>query len=262
VFLRLHGVQNVQHGLQESYYGLASIQDDECEHLVLAGAPTALCLGVGDVLALRVLLGQGDSPQASSRTIGQVTIPVREMLTACGTGIYRTWFLLDDAQQRKTAPREGLAESFSRSLLGVPFELHAPRVCLTLFEVSIDPCRWDLETTDWEECYGPLLVSHQQHVRAVQAYFETLEMRREDPRASRRRDGCRGDRPSPSSAGAGTVQAALLLLAKELERLQEEEMSELLREHWEAEGRLASARCQRARLLAKLGLPEPGEAAK
>jgi len=171
VVLCLHSVHNVQHSPNESYYGMATDHSLDVEIPVTSERPARLTASLESVISVRIFLHSRGAPSTNDRPVGQLSIPIGEMIDLCGPGVYQTWFTLEDAQPYVMV-RSQVVERFRRALHGVSMELHAPRICLTMLESSAEPTEWAKEERNRITYYGPLLVSHVQHLQTVQAYFD------------------------------------------------------------------------------------------
>lgn len=215
----LHSVHNVQHSPNESYYGMATDHASEVEIPVTSERPARLMAGIDSVISVRVFLHNRGSPSTSDRPVGQLSIPVREMLDMCGPGLYQTWFLLDAPTPYGGMQRSHILERFRRSLHGVSMELHTSRICLTLLESSTEPADWPKDEKDRVTYYEPLLISHQQHVQITQAYFDYIE--RAEPASATR---AASKKPGAATSAQSPVEASAL--KAELERLQHQQREE------------------------------------
>mmetsp|Transcript_108087 Transcript_108087/g.209250 ORF Transcript_108087/g.209250 Transcript_108087/m.209250 type:complete len:386 (-) Transcript_108087:99-1256(-) len=174
VVLCLHSVHNVQHSPNESYYGMATDHSLDVEIPVTSERPARLTASLESVISVRIFLHSRGAPSTNDRPVGQLSIPIGEMIDLCGPGVYQTWFTLEDAQPYIMV-RGQIVERFRRALHGVSMELHAPRICLTMLESSSEPTEWAKEERNRITYYGPLLVSHVQHLQTVQAYFDRAD---------------------------------------------------------------------------------------
>mmetsp|Transcript_25203 Transcript_25203/g.58693 ORF Transcript_25203/g.58693 Transcript_25203/m.58693 type:complete len:395 (-) Transcript_25203:239-1423(-) len=228
VVLCLHSVHNVQHSPNESYYGMATDHISEVEIPVTSERPARLMAGIDSVLSVRVFLHNRGSPSTSDRPVGQLSIPVREMLDTCGPGMYQTWFLLDTPTHYGGMNRAHILERFRCALHGVSMELHTARICLTLLESSTEPTEWAKDDKDRATYYEPLLVSHQQHVQISQAYFDYIE-RTDASSAGRAASSKRNSSLTGTSASLET--STLKMKLEHLQQQQrEEEVGQLQRE--------------------------------
>mmetsp|Transcript_119458 Transcript_119458/g.372158 ORF Transcript_119458/g.372158 Transcript_119458/m.372158 type:complete len:383 (+) Transcript_119458:105-1253(+) len=218
VVLCLHSVHNVQHAPNESYYGMATDHTSEVEIPVTSERPARLTAGIDTVLSVRVFLHNRGSPSTMDRPVGQLSIPVRELLDMCGPGLYQTWFLLDAPTPYGGMQRSHTVERFRRALHGVSMELHTSRICLTLLESGTDPADWPREERDRITYYEPMLISHQQHVQVTQAYFDFIE----------RSETASAVRAASNRSGGGSMQAPVeaAALNSELLRLQQQQREE------------------------------------
>jgi len=207
--LCLHSVHNVQHAPNESYYGMATDHSLDVEIPVTSERPARLTASLESVISVRIFLHSRGAPSTNDRPVGQLSIPIGEMIDLCGPGVYQTWFTLEDAQPYVMV-RNQIVERFRRALHGVSMELHAPRICLTMLESSAEPTEWAKEERNRITYYGPLLVSHVQHLQTVQAYFD------------------RGDKISTNSTEAASLRGELERL--KLQQQQDEEVGQLQRE--------------------------------
>mmetsp|Transcript_66979 Transcript_66979/g.207097 ORF Transcript_66979/g.207097 Transcript_66979/m.207097 type:complete len:398 (-) Transcript_66979:49-1242(-) len=217
VVLCLHSVHNVQHSPNESYYGMATDHASEVEIPVTSERPARLMAGIDSVLSVRIFLHNRGFPSTTDRPVGQLSLPVREMLDTCGPGLYQTWFLLDAPTPYGGMQRSHTVERFLRALHGVSMELHASRICLSLLDSSTDPAEWPKDDKDRITYFEPVLISHQQHVQITQAYFDYIE-RAESSSAARtasKKGGVNAQAPVEASA-----------LKAELERLQQQQREE------------------------------------
>ncbi|CAJ1330059.1 unnamed protein product [Effrenium voratum] len=95
VVLSLHSVHNVKHTPEESYYGMATNHTAEAEVAVTSARPAKLMVHLESIVSLRVFLHARGRPSSEDRPVGQVSVPIREMLEICGPCIFQTWLLLD-----------------------------------------------------------------------------------------------------------------------------------------------------------------------
>jgi len=229
VVVCLHSVHNVQHSPNESYYGMATDHASEVEIPVTSERPARLLVGIDSLISVRVFLHNRGSPSNSDRPVGQLSIPVREMLDMCGPGLYQTWFLLDSPNPYGGMQRSHIVERFRRAMHGVSMEIHSSRICLTLLESSTEPADWPKEERDRVAYYETVLVSHQQHVQITQSYFDYVERAERNPgeRTSSKKS-------STASAPAPAPPVEANALKHELSRLliqqREEEVGQLQRE--------------------------------
>jgi hypothetical protein len=176
---------------------------------VTSERPARLTASLESVISVRIFLHSRGAPSTNDRPVGQLSIPIGEMIDLCGPGVYQTWFTLEDAQPYVMV-RSQIVERFRRALHGVSMELTLPRICLTMLESSAEPTEWAKEERNRITYYGPLLVSHVQHLQTVQAYFD------------------RADRNSTTSGEATSLKGELERL--KIQQQQDEEVGQLQRE--------------------------------
>eukprot|EP00933_Yihiella_yeosuensis_P042750 TRINITY_DN3741_c7_g1_i1.p1 TRINITY_DN3741_c7_g1~~TRINITY_DN3741_c7_g1_i1.p1 ORF type:complete len:389 (+),score=80.80 TRINITY_DN3741_c7_g1_i1:52-1218(+) len=230
----LHSVHNVEHAPNESYYGMVTNHTADAEQSVTSDRPARLTVGLESIVSVRIYLHASRMPASSDRAVGQISIPIREMLELCGPGMYQTWLLLDSWTAYGAQSRTQVADRFRRAMTEVGQELHSSRICVTMLEASVDPAEWidDAKADIRKEralYHDPLLVSHSQVLQTAQAYLDYTERlgSSEAARDSRKKNSTSGPAGSP-----GAVEASSL--RERLERLQRrqtgEEVSQLHRE--------------------------------
>eukprot|EP00930_Biecheleria_cincta_P055638 TRINITY_DN4193_c0_g4_i1.p1 TRINITY_DN4193_c0_g4~~TRINITY_DN4193_c0_g4_i1.p1 ORF type:complete len:377 (+),score=64.36 TRINITY_DN4193_c0_g4_i1:62-1192(+) len=219
VTLTMHAVHNVQHNPTESYYGMATNHWSDNEIPVTSEKPARMEVDINTIVSVRVYLHARGQPSGSDRSIGQLSIPVREMMEICGPGIYQTWMLLEPWTHYGARTRNQIGERFRRALMETQQELQSPRIMLTMLESSVDPAQWAVDEQARAFYYQPLLVSHGQSTQAVKAYFDHCE--REELAQSRR-----GHSKKSNSSSHGAVEASYL--RAELEKLQQQQSEDEL----------------------------------
>lgn len=187
VVLSLHSVHNVKHTPDESYYGMATNHSAEAEVAVTSARPVKFWVGMESIVSLRIFLHPRGKPASEDRPIGQISIPIREMLEICGPCIHQTWLLLDPFAAYGSQPRSQVSGNFRRAFSEVSAKLHSPRICISLMEVTVDPTTWVNSEKDRAFYHDPLLVSHAQHVQAVKAYLDYCDREKLDFRKPRKR---------------------------------------------------------------------------
>lgn len=222
VTLCLHSVHNVEHLPNESYYGMATASDGDETVPVTSERSARLLVRADSVVSVRIFLHERGAPSCNDRCVGQLAVPVQEVVSMCGPGIYQTWFLLDSTASYNAVPRSRLAERFRQALHGVSQELRAPRVCLTLLESDADPAFWATDEAAQITYYDALLVAHAQHLQATRGYFDLtgsgddpLSPQLNRPVGRRCTEGARAGDPAHSAR-----------LHAELERLQKRQREE------------------------------------
>merc|ERR1719401_503241 len=87
---------------------------------VTSERPAMLTAGLETVFTVRLYLHERGSPSEADRLVGQLSVPVRDMLELCGLGIYQTWFLLDTSgpSNDNVEPRQR-SEKFRQAWLDV-----------------------------------------------------------------------------------------------------------------------------------------------
>ncbi|OLQ10531.1 hypothetical protein AK812_SmicGene5716 [Symbiodinium microadriaticum] len=175
IVLSLHSVNNVKHTKDEAYYGMATNHTAEADVPVTSEHPAKLWVGMESIVSIRVFLHSRGGNSAEDRSIGQISIPIREMLDICGPCIYYTWLLLDPWSAYGSQSRSQVADRFRRAFSEVSASLHSPRICISLTEVSVEPSQWIASEKDRAFYHDPLFVSHAQHVQTVKAYFDFCE---------------------------------------------------------------------------------------
>mmetsp|Transcript_2603 Transcript_2603/g.6069 ORF Transcript_2603/g.6069 Transcript_2603/m.6069 type:complete len:424 (+) Transcript_2603:111-1382(+) len=228
VALFLHSVHNVQHSCTESYYGMASCCGPrDAPHTdvpVTSERSAVLHASIDSVISVRIFLHERGTPSASDRMVGQLMLPVREVVGLCGPGIYQTWFLLESPSQNASPPsRLRAAERLRRAMHCVSQDVQAPRICLTLLEANTDSQQWTRDEAAAIKYYDTVLVSHQQHLHATRKYLDVVE-RAEAPNEPGRRQ-----QSSSARAEAPSAPAASLRRASEAGRNIEEEEANQLR---------------------------------
>eukprot|EP00930_Biecheleria_cincta_P055635 TRINITY_DN4193_c0_g1_i1.p1 TRINITY_DN4193_c0_g1~~TRINITY_DN4193_c0_g1_i1.p1 ORF type:complete len:407 (+),score=94.53 TRINITY_DN4193_c0_g1_i1:152-1222(+) len=197
---------------------MATTHTAEAEITVTAERPAKVVVDLDTVISVRIFLNARGQPGSMDRVIGQVSIPVREMMEICGRGMYRTWMLLEPWTAYGGQSRSQVAERFRRAVMEIQQDLHSPRICVSLVEASsLEPAEWMNDEQARVFHYQPLLFSHGQHLQAVKAYFEHCE----------RQDLSQGKHRSKSSRNSnshGAVEASDL--RAELEKLQERQRQE------------------------------------
>lgn len=187
VVLSLHSVHNVKHCPDESYYGMATNHTQEAELAVTSARPAKFKVGLESIVSLRIFLHLRGKNGKEDRAVGQVSIPIREMLEICGPCIHHTWLLLDPYAAYGSQPRSQVAGHFRRAFSEVSAKLHSPRICISLMEVTVEPSNWVNSAQDRAFYHDPLLVSHAQHVQTVQAYLDYCDREKLDFRKHRKR---------------------------------------------------------------------------
>jgi len=175
VVLCLHSVHNVQHSPNESYYGMATNHSSDSELPVTSERPAKVTAGIDSVVSVRIFLHERGAPSINDRPVGQLSIPIREMLDIFGAGIYQTWFLLHPSSPYGSMRPHEVADQFRHALYGLPQDILASRICLTLLEATTDPGEWFREERDRIIYYDPLLISHHQHSQLARSYFDHVE---------------------------------------------------------------------------------------
>lgn len=187
VVLSLHSVHNVKHSPDESYYGMATNHNQEAELAVTSARPAKFLVSRESIVSLRIFLHLRGKKGKEDRAVGQVSIPIREMIEICGPCIYQTWFLLDHYSAYGSQPRSQVAGHFRRAWAEVSSRLHSPRICISLMEVTVDPSTWMNSAEDRAFYHDPLFVSHAQHLQTVQAYLDYCDREKLDFRKQRKR---------------------------------------------------------------------------
>lgn len=261
VVLCLHAVHNVQHSPTESYYGLATNHSSDSEVAVTSERPAKLFARIDSVLSVRVYLHERGASSLGDRPVGQLSIPVQEMLDVCGPGIFMTWLSLSDCTAYGAASHGQIAEAFRVAIQGVPQNPSGPRVCLTLLEASARPNDWVREDSDRATYYDPVLLSQMQHLHLSQSYFNQLESTLGSDEYARREvpDGARAEECAQLHRDLDEVteeanrriergNSTILTLKAQIRELSENESPQLRRDCADAERRLESAKQTNARL--------------
>lgn len=266
VLICLHSVHNVEHLPNESYYGMATnhCADEEIAVTSDRAAPLRACLD--SVISIRLHLHERGTPASQDRPVGQVSIPVREMLRHCGPAIFQTWLVLE-----ASAPYDSVlsraAESFRRALQAVPENVRCPRICVSLLETALEPSQWINDESTQVMYYDPLLVSHSQHLQLEQTYFRVLDgeelglevsaggVARAHP-SSNELSQLKRDLDSVTLEANRRIEKAnenILKLKGQLRAMAEKEAPPLLRAHAEAQRRKKMVEASHEELQIRLG---------
>lgn len=225
VLLTMHAVHNVQHTSKESYYGVATNHTTEGMIRVTSERPAKMVVDIDSIISVRVFLHNSGGSSGTDRPIGQVSIPLKEMLAICGPGIFKAWFLLGPSLAYASQSRSQVAERFRHALMEIHNDIKSPRACLTLLEASQNYSKWALREQSRALYFQPVLVSREQHLQVLRAYFEQCEHEEPVQQQERRSFKSRAstNASDPSSPMSWTSDLMVELYKVQRHQLEEEE---------------------------------------
>mmetsp|Transcript_21606 Transcript_21606/g.50449 ORF Transcript_21606/g.50449 Transcript_21606/m.50449 type:complete len:382 (-) Transcript_21606:95-1240(-) len=170
VVLYLQSVHNVPHASDDVYYGMATDHISESEKFITSEKSVRFVVDRTTILSIRVFLHKRGSASAQDRAVGQVSLPIGQIVELMGRGLYQTWLLLEEVADYAGIRRSWVVEHFRNAYSNVRDKIHAPRICITLLEVDADPQLWSASETDRAEYHDVVLASQTQLTKLLAAY--------------------------------------------------------------------------------------------
>mmetsp|Transcript_57543 Transcript_57543/g.106303 ORF Transcript_57543/g.106303 Transcript_57543/m.106303 type:complete len:367 (-) Transcript_57543:61-1161(-) len=174
VILCLQSVHNVPHDSDDVYYGMATDHTSERDSFITSEKPVRFTVDHLTIISVRVFLHKRGSVSKQDRAVGQVSLPIAQVVELIGRGMFQCWLLLEEPTEYSEIRRSWAVEHFRNAYLHVQERIHAPRVCITLLEAETDPKLWANNEKDKAAYHDVILATHVQHAQLVAAYHNEL----------------------------------------------------------------------------------------
>mmetsp|Transcript_13608 Transcript_13608/g.30968 ORF Transcript_13608/g.30968 Transcript_13608/m.30968 type:complete len:368 (-) Transcript_13608:35-1138(-) len=174
VILCLQSVHNVPHDSDDVYYGMATDHTSERDSFITSEKPVTFTVDRLTIISVRVFLHKRGSVSKQDRAVGQVSLPISQVVELIGRGMFQCWLRLEEPTEYSEIRRSWAIEHFRNAYLHVQDQIHAPRVCITLLEVETDPKRWTNSEQDKVAYHDVMLATHMQHAQLAATYQNEL----------------------------------------------------------------------------------------